>query len=146
MARGERFKQKGRHLIVSVRIGLDPTIDRDLIELLRDVPEGGMATLIRTLMRAGLQATTPESIEAIDSGPALQITGDCVSLHNRDVQNDGVVQTVIVYRSELPGLIGRLAAAAAQLNGYRVPSLARKVEGDQPPLTLPLGLDTAIMP
>ncbi len=143
MPRGVRFQHKGRQLVVSVRIGFDPTIDRDLIDLLRDAPEGGMATVIRTLMRAGLQVTTPAALEASDRGPAVEVIDDSVNLRNRDVQADGELQTVVVYRHEIPDLIRRLAIAAAQLNGYRTPLLPHDVREETLKLSLPLPLESS---
>jgi hypothetical protein len=125
------FERRGKHLVVTARITLHPVYDQLLIDLLRNAPPNGMAKIMRSLMRAGLQAdeTSPSEPDGVQVEVMNERAGVILSGHAAR----STCRSVVVYRTDIPALIGALATAYAQLVGSR--------QLDDPGMSLPLQVE-----
>ncbi len=111
----ERFKAKGRGLVVSTRITLDPQRDAGIIALLREAERHGMASLIRTALRTCYPTDLPP--QAGSANPQIELldghTG--VSLSDRGTTTERGRRQVVIDRTDIQRVITELAVAQSKL-------------------------------
>lgn len=118
----QRFKSRGKHLVVSTRIALDPQQDASIIALLRNVERNGMASLIRTALRACYQAGLPPKKGSQPSNLCIELLeGDAgVILFDRNATSDDTAHQVVIHRADIQHVITELAIAQSSLLGRTV--------------------------
>jgi len=118
----ERFKRRGKHLVVSTRIALDPKQDAGIIALLRDAERNGMANIIRTALRTCYQAGLPPKKGSKKATPCVELLdGDVgVILSDQSATTDGGVHQVVIYRTDIQRVMTELAIAQSKLTSRSV--------------------------
>jgi hypothetical protein len=129
----ERFKRRGRRLVVSARITLDPQQDAGLIALLREAERHGMASLIRTALRTCYPADWPP--QAGSANPQIELLDGHVGviLSDQSVTADRERQQVVIYCTDIQRVITELTIAQSRLMSRSVTIPAG--------VTLPLAAD-----